>query len=296
MRHHLLAPGRVLRKSAGREHHAAPRSERARRTAMGDVHSVDPAVGAANAGKRRFQEDWDIERQHAFREPAGDGLTQHQPGAARMGQPVAKMPGHHPRRIHGGGERARHLHEVADVEPVQQQPAEDGEIGDGRAQLREPAAEPAAVIVLGVQHAAAERGARRVGVVVRRVGPVVELQGGVLLEEVDHARAVVEKGAHHIRVESVAGLGLDVAEGFLPVVAHAAGAHLRIVGDPDRPAGDRRRAAEMGRLLDDRHVEAGKPRGDGGRHAGGARADDDQVVRILQDRIVARHAASPGRG
>ena len=149
--------------------------------------------------------------------------------------------------------------------------------GQGPAQAAEVGAQPPPVIGRRVERPAARARAGQVGVVVAGAGRKDEAGFRVLGHEVEHLRRRRDITRGSFPLEGVARRLADIVERGLGRVGEAAGAGLGVVGDPDHALGQRRGAAQNGRLLDDQDVEPEGGRGHGGGQPSGARSDDQHV-------------------
>ncbi len=155
--------------------------------------------------------------------------------------------------------------------------AEQHELGQRPGEAREVGAEQPAVERQGLERAQARRGAGLVLAVVGRGEVGAKADVGALLEVLDHARRVVEKGPQQRRIGALADQPGEIALGLLAVVRDAAGAQVVVVGDPERARGARAGAADARGVLEHDRREARERRGQRRGQPGRAAAQHDQI-------------------
>ncbi|MNZ65896.1 hypothetical protein D3C78_840970 [compost metagenome] len=196
----------------------------------------------------------------------------------------------------GVDERARRagdVHERGQVLAGHDRHAEERGFAHGLAQAVDQLADLAAVVGRGDHRAPAGAGAGAVAVDVGDLVAVGELQGGVLLEELDHARAGFEEGVDARGVVPVAQLVLEVGARQLGVFDDAGAARQRVARHPHPAAGPGGGAAEHRVLLHHHDLLAVPGGGHRGRQAGGAGADDQDIAFERRGQGTCRHRGSP---
>ena len=171
----------AIRRRERRARHAAIRQQQASRPCLGA--KVHTPVG------RRAQQARDQ------REPVA------QLHRAPVQREVGEVPRHALRDVGQRARRARHVHERAQVGTGLDRESQERRLAQGLAQARGERAELARIVRRGDHGAAARPRAAQRAVRVGNRRPAFERDGGVLLEERDHARRGGEEGVHARFVE-----------------------------------------------------------------------------------------------
>ena len=237
----------IARESARRQHHAATAPDD-----CGAGAGLQPGAGDAPVVLDEFDHLRRRQNRHAaplerVEKASRQRIAHDQPGAALVPQPVGAMPHQHAGGVTERAERARRAEQVPDVGAIHHHAAEDGELGQRRAEGGEVASQHARIERHRLQHAArrgrAADAGRIVGVV--RIGPEADLAVG--LQEVDHARRVVQERVGHLGSQAIADRALQIAQSLL---AGVGGFVVAGIGDPYGTRRARRGAADGFGLFD----------------------------------------------
>ncbi len=144
-REEAFAQHGVVRKAAGREHHAATRGDQAVTGAVADDNAADAIALHRQVLDIGAEEDLDLPRQQRGIEPRRERVAEMQRRAARAAQPLQRVFGNQPRRAQGRTQRFSDPAQMRDVETVDHHPAEQRELRQRRPQPRKTRAQPGAV-------------------------------------------------------------------------------------------------------------------------------------------------------
>ena len=213
-------------------------------------------------------------------EARGQRIAQVQRRPPGRAKPLPRILRNQPQRAQRRPQGAAGLAKVGDIEPVYHHAAEQRELRQRRPQPRKVLSEFGAVETDGLEHAAAGGRSRLfriiVGIGFHRLQPDFRVR----LEIADRLRPPRQKHFPQIGVFAFRNGTGEIAGGFGQAVIKARLLHQGVAGNPDHPAGPRRRAADEFGLLNDKNAQALRG-GDGGRrHPTGARANDDDIVCI----------------
>ena len=117
-----------------------------------------------------------------------------------------------------------------------------------------------------------------------------ELQVAARFEIIDRFRPGLQKGTDQLAVGALPNQRVQIGFRLQGRVAEACGAALMVAGDPQRAGRGRAGATDLVGLLGQQHVEAFERGDQRGRHAGGTRADNEQInfARAVHRRTLAR--------
>ena len=189
-----------------------------------------------------------------------------------------------------GRERTRHAQEVRNVFTSDAHAAHDHRGLERAAQIREVRAETAPVEVIDPERTPPRQRVGDLGMIVRPgrgkgVGEVA-----VRLEEIQHARSVVEKRLGKIVIEAVAHFVPEVGKRRLGRILDPCTPGMGTSGNPDDARRHRGGAAEHRLLFGNDDVETQMGGAHRGAQASSARADDQHVAATR--RRVSVHPAS----
>ncbi len=273
---HEFGPQRGIAGDAtGRQHHSPAAGDGECSVGRSHFGAGDAAVlGEERLGLRGGQHRHAALQQRMVEAP-DQGIAHDEACATRKAHAVQAVAGYEAGRVQQGPRRFRRVEQMPDVGAVDHHAAEQGELGQRRAQAGEVLAEHDGIERHWLQNATRQRGAGQRGEVVGMIGVGPEGDLAVVFQERDHVGTGVEVGVHQRLADAIAQRRAQIEQGLVGVVL--AGGAVARVRHPHRAGRAGAGAADELGLLDQHDVEAEDGGGERRRHAAGAAAEDDEV-------------------
>ncbi|MCY1171339.1 hypothetical protein D9M73_114470 [compost metagenome] len=218
--------------------------------------------------------DRDPEIQSRLRKPCRKCIAGSQLHTAPVPQQMSHMDGKPPRDIGSRGDGAGDVEEMLQiiVRGIEHHPHERDRL-EWRTQAPKLRAKPSTVICRCDDRTPLERAAGRIRMIIGIFGGD-EAHLGLALEKLDHRRTGRQIGIHHLALIVIARFLLQIAVHSIARVRHLT---VRTAGNPQYPAGERRRSAEAWLLLQHEHRQSCAARCDRRGQTRRPRSDHDKI-------------------
>ncbi|MHC2665724.1 hypothetical protein ACVINX_006509 [Bradyrhizobium diazoefficiens] len=271
-------PRRIVREAAAGEHDTAAGANLKRRAVMNDARARDAGSFAQERSGRRRRHDANAKRVGGFQQPGHKRVAVDEMHAAAEAQHVDQMPREPARDMPEGGQRGTGVEKVPEIRARRDGHPERGDFIQRRLEIAEAWTELTAIDRRRAERAAARDRARALAVKIRDLVAVDESKMGLALEELDHARALLEEHVDAGCVVTIGELMPQIEPGLLGGLDDAGRFRQRIARDPHPAAGPRCGAAKLSLLLDHDDVETERGARNRSSQAACARADHEQIA------------------